>query len=75
MNCLECSMEDKQEPAIGICHSCGAGLCRQHAILVERQIEMMVPVCKRVSLPRSARGLLCATCRAAIEQPRLALTA
>ena len=75
MNCLECSLEGRQEPAIGICHSCSAGLCRRHAIVVERRIEIAVPVCKTVALPKSARSLLCATCHAAIEQPRLARTA
>jgi hypothetical protein len=75
MNCLECSLEGRQEPAIGICHSCSAGLCRRHAMLVEQRLEMAVPVSKKVTLPKTARLLLCATCHAAIEQPRLARTA
>jgi hypothetical protein len=75
MNCLECRLEGRQEPAIGICQSCGAGICRRPAIVVEQRIETTVPVCKTVVLPRSARSLLCATCRAAIKQPRLARTA
>ncbi len=27
MNCYECQMADRDNPAIGICRSCGVGVC------------------------------------------------
>jgi hypothetical protein len=34
MNCLDCAIEgDIATPAIGICHSCGAGVCMECARL------------------------------------------
>jgi hypothetical protein len=38
MNCLDCAIEDRTMPAIGVCHSCGAGVCRSCARLDTRVI-------------------------------------
>jgi len=32
MNCLECAKVNDAIPAVGVCHSCGVGLCLDHMI-------------------------------------------
>ncbi len=34
MNCLECHVEEKVTPAIGVCAWCGAGCCNRHGSVV-----------------------------------------
>lgn len=71
MNCLECAQRGVQSPAIGVCHSCSAALCVEHAEIVAKPLEALAPVCKTITLPMRARLVLCRTCRTAMEQPRL----
>ncbi|MBI4902178.1 MAG: DUF2180 family protein [Acidobacteria bacterium] len=71
MNCLECAQREVHTPAIGVCHSCSAAVCVEHAEILAKTLEASAPICKTVTLPVKARLLLCRTCRAAIEQSRL----
>ena len=33
MQCFDCTLESSREtPACAICHTCGAGLCAEHAV-------------------------------------------
>ena len=39
MLCLDCNLVQMQEPAVGICVDCGAGVCRDHAVVRRRGSE------------------------------------
>lgn len=71
MNCLECEQNGVHRTAVAICHNCSAALCLEHAQVLPKHLEMVVPVCKTVELPLRARVILCHTCQAAITQPHL----
>lgn len=72
MNCYECSQGGIATEAIGLCHHCSVGLCGEHATMVPDPVTVMYPVAKTVVLPRKARVLLCAVCKAALEQSTVA---
>lgn len=71
MLCYECSKAGKHREAVGLCHSCSAGLCSDHACVAAQPVTATYPVFKAVVLPRSARQLLCATCLGALQQVRV----
>ena len=75
MNCLECEQAGAHRTAIALCHNCSAALCLEHAKVMPKHLEMLVPVCKTVPLPIPAQVILCRTCHAAITQPHLLKTA
>ena len=39
MLCLDCNLLQMQEPAVGICVDCGAGVRRDHAVVRRRGSE------------------------------------
>lgn len=39
MNCYDCAVEGRAEPAVGTCISCGAGVCRRHVRVEEQDVE------------------------------------
>ena len=62
MICLECSLSpttDRPLVAIGGCAYCGAGVCLDHARLVELRAQ---PAGVVPELRRGARRILCTTC-------------
>lgn len=75
MQCYECLQKGRTTQAIALCNYCSVALCAEHANVLPYYITTVVPVCKTVSLPKTARQILCGTCRSAIEQPRLARSA
>ena len=70
MHCYDCSLAGKERPAIGLCGSCSAGLCLEHANVRPRPISVPYPVATTIRLPLQARELLCSVCKMAIEQDR-----
>ena len=68
MICYECSLTGNRRDAAGLCHFCSAGLCTEHANVVQERITTHAPLMRTVALPRKARRLLCQTCREALGQ-------
>jgi hypothetical protein len=69
MNCYECKQNGSERDAIGLCRHCGAALCSEHAHVIADPITTTFPMLRTVVLPKHARLLLCATCKAALQQP------
>lgn len=66
MNCFDCLLiEGKTTPAIGVCSSCGGGLCSKHAV-----IEPVVVTVTSMGNPSTHRGhgrrLHCSQCAASV---------
>ena len=62
MICLDCSLSptvDRPPTAIGACAYCGAGVCLEHARLVEFRSQ---PISLVPELRNGARRILCTTC-------------
>jgi len=70
MHCYECLQIDVTRDAVGLCHHCSAALCAEHACLIADPVTAIYPLMLTVVLPKHARLLLCATCKAALEQSR-----
>jgi hypothetical protein len=70
MLCYECSKLGKDRAAVGLCHHCSAGLCSDHACIVEDPVTTTVLMLRTVALPRKARVFLCGTCVQALGQIR-----
>lgn len=68
MLCYECWQVGKNREAVGLCHHCSAGLCIEHACVVNDPVTTTHAVFQTVVLPRKARELLCATCCGALHQ-------
>jgi hypothetical protein len=67
VNCYDC--HSKAEPAVAICHLCGKGLCREHAVRQERKVFQHVPsgMAPQVrTLDRRLPRMVCAECDAAV---------
>lgn len=68
MICYECQQSSNRRDAVALCHHCYAGLCQQHAFVLEDPVTAQYPVCQTVVLPLRARLFLCSTCRTALQQ-------
>ena len=75
MCCMDCARAGKKSDAAALCHSCSAALCLDHALVIPRRLDRMVHVLKSKDLPIQARMILCETCKAALDQRHLSLTA
>ena len=69
MECFECLQSGVTREAAGLCHHCSAALCADHIFAVEDSLTLRHVMAPSVVLPKRARILLCATCKAAMEQP------
>ena len=68
MECYQCLQSGISREAVGLCHHCSAALCAEHIYAVEEPLmikHLMVPA---TVLPKKARLMLCATCKAALDQ-------
>lgn len=70
MYCFECLRDDFEEPAAGICHHCGGGVCLKHLVETEVTVTKTVPLGREVPLPIKARRIFCRVCREALTQPK-----
>ena len=59
MHCLDCTLQNRaQTPAVGVCHSCGAAACPEHATVVQTTSG---PIGMVLSTPKR-RLLSCLNC-------------
>jgi hypothetical protein len=65
MHCLDCLSVGKERDAVGVCHSCGAGVCFGHAAIVRVNLVRIGAILRQESVDPPAREVLCPTCRAA----------
>jgi hypothetical protein len=59
VNCYDCAVEGRAEPAIGTCINCSAGVCRRHMHVEEREVEhgSLGP-----RIEEATRRLVCTSC-------------
>ena len=67
MNCFDCAIEDRSEPAVAVCTDCGAAVCLTHAHVTRRWLTTTMAINRTVPVQPPARALRCATCQAAHE--------
>jgi hypothetical protein len=70
MLCYECARQGLQREAVGLCTHCSAGLCIEHAKVVNTAVTADRPILRTMTLPLQARKLLCQVCKEALDQPR-----
>jgi hypothetical protein len=57
MICYDCTPDSVSNEAVGVCNYCSAGICRKHAVDLEKPITVLHIVDKVVTLPIPARTL------------------
>jgi len=67
LNCLDCSTSGQLAPAVGVCHSCGAGVCVDHALILDHYLTRTEPINQVVTIEPPARLIWCGSCSAAHE--------
>jgi len=65
MECFDCAAVDRQRPAVGICHDCGAAVCAEHARVVPRWLTRAAAINRVVQVEPPGRLVLCPVCEAA----------
>ncbi len=68
MECYQCQQSDILREAVGVCHHCSAALCGEHIYAVEEPLMVKRMMAPSTVFPKKARHMLCATCKAALEQ-------
>ncbi|MYW93763.1 DUF2180 family protein [Amycolatopsis rubida] len=67
MHCLDCVLEGQTRPAVGICTSCGAAVCRD-CVRVGRHLTRHVTGFSSADLSATeTRQLACPTCAGALS--------
>ena len=67
MNCLDCPDINRPTAAVGVCHSCGAGVCKVHAHVYDHYLTRTEPIDQLITIEPPARLILCGVCSAADE--------
>jgi hypothetical protein len=65
VNCLDCTLADHPAVAVAVCHTCGAAVCRNHAVVRPHHLTRSVPINQVVAVEPPARLVRCTTCDAA----------
>jgi hypothetical protein len=65
MNCLDCALAGTTNAAVATCHSCGAAVCANHAIIQPHHLHRIVPLNRPIPVEPPARLITCDTCAAA----------
>jgi hypothetical protein len=65
MNCLDCTLAGATTPAVATCHSCGAAVCADHAVIQPHHLQRVVPLNRLVPIEPPARVIACEVCAAA----------
>ncbi len=60
MNCLDCSNRDQRTDAVGVCTTCGAGVCRDHLALDTHVLSQHTGM--GAARHFSTRAVTCAEC-------------
>jgi hypothetical protein len=65
MDCLDCLLDSRQHSvAVGTCVDCGAGVCLDHAVILEHWLTRAAAIMREVPVEPPARLIRCATCDA-----------
>ena len=67
MNCLDCTGSSVSTVAVAVCHSCGAGVCTDHANIRDHYLTRTEPIDQVVRIEPPARLIWCGACAAANE--------
>lgn len=70
MNCLDCSLDDRTVPAVGVCSDCGAAVCSDHASIRLHHLTRVVPLNRLVLVEPPARVVRCLVCAAPHDAAR-----
>jgi hypothetical protein len=66
MDCLDCLLDSgRPTDTVGICTACGAGVCLDHAVIVEHPLTRTAVIMRDIPVEPPARLLRCPTCQAA----------
>ena len=65
MNCLDCTLAGATTPAVATCHSCGAAVCADHAVIQPHYLQRVVPLNRLIPIEPPARVIACEVCAAA----------
>ncbi len=65
MYCLDCLGNERERDVVGVCHSCGAGVCIDHVAIVPVHLTRIGVILREERIEPAARELLCPTCLAA----------
>jgi hypothetical protein len=71
MYCYECFQAGVTQDAVGLCHTAQLRFASNMLGMVTDPVTDILPLMWEVVLPKHARLLLCGTCKAALEQPRV----
>jgi len=63
--CLDCLSGERERAVVGVCHSCGAGVCIDHAAILPVHLVRMGVIMREERVDPPARQILCPTCLAA----------
>jgi hypothetical protein len=64
MHCFDCAALGRDTASTAICQECGAALCHQHTVTVEREVRRAAGT-GRATSPVPARRLTCQVCHQA----------
>ncbi len=70
MNCFDCATIDSTQPAVAICHDCGAGVCADHAVSEAKRLTRTGGLGMAIPVEPPARTIRCRTCDDALRALR-----
>ena len=62
MNCLDCTDSTVTTVAVAVCHSCGAGVCKDHAVVLDHYLTRTEPIDQVIRIEQPARLIWCGAC-------------
>jgi hypothetical protein len=65
MNCYDCAIIGRDNPAVATCIGCGAGLCREHVVVGVHHLTRVAVINRVENVEPPARLMYCDTCAAA----------
>ena len=66
VNCYDCATQDRlAQPAVAVCHDCGAAVCDHHAITRAHHLTRPAVILREEPVDPPARTIRCSTCDAA----------
>ena len=66
MNCYDCATHDHlAQPAVGVCHDCGAAVCETHTVARAHHLTRIATILREQTVEPAAPVLRCTTCDAA----------
>jgi len=68
LNCLDCNTHEVERVALAICRRYGAGVCADHADVLEPRLETLGPIVIPRRSEHRARRVLCLVCHRAEQE-------